>query len=248
MSRGAAPAAPEPPHEAWPDAGAPSWFTALLQLTDSALPTGAFSHSYGLEGYLHSGAVTEEHGLADWLDAYLDTQLTTTDALVVRVLYGDLPGVADTPAEMDALLTAALVPREIRQARVKTGRRLLELSRDGFGGPAVAAYRDQVDEGRCDGHFCLAFALVGRDLGVPLEVLLRAYAWSTLTSLVQNAVRAVPLGQAAGQRVLTRCRPRVEESVRRAMALEPRHFGATAPGLEIAQMRHEHQHARLFMS
>jgi urease accessory protein len=105
-----------------------------------------------------------------------------------------------------------------------------------------------VDEGRCRGHQAIAFALIGVDHGAPVDVLVRSYLFSTVTALTQNAVRGVPLGQNAGQRVLAALRSRVDAAAHRIGGLDRRDLGAVPPGLEIAQMQHETQRARLFMS
>jgi urease accessory protein UreF len=67
-------------------------------------------------------------------------------------------------------------------------------------------------------------------------------------SLTQNAVRGVPLGQQAGQRVIRQAQDWVQHAVETSKQLDESDLGAIAPGLEIAQMRHEQQRARLFMS
>jgi urease accessory protein len=226
--------------------GAPSvsgYQLALAQLTDSALPTGAFAHSLGFETYIERGLVFDEESFGTWLSAFVAQPLTYSDGLAIRFLYEGV-----NVGELDVLLSASLLPRQVREASVKMGGRLLEIGAEVFPSPALEQYRDLVGQGRASGHQPLAFAVVARSLGVPLPEALAAYLFATVTTLTQNAVRAIPLGQNAGQRLLRQAADDVAAAVEHIRHLAPDDFGAVSPGLEISQMRHERQRARMFMS
>jgi urease accessory protein len=224
-------------------AAAGSYQLALQQLTDSALPTGAFAHSLGFETYIERGLVHDEASFGVWLSAFIGQQLTYSDGLAIRFLYDGVP-----LAELEPLLTAQLLPRQLREASTKMGTRLLEIGSEVFPSPELAEYRELVTAGRAAGHQPLAFAVVARSLGVPRTEALAAYLFAAVTSLTQNAVRAIPLGQNAGQRLLRKAADDVAAAVERVGRLAPDDFGAVSPGLEISQMRHERQRARMFMS
>ncbi|KRE81499.1 urease accessory protein UreF [Arthrobacter sp. Soil764] len=216
---------------------------ALQQLVDSALPTGAFAHSLGFESYIDRGLVVDEAGFGVWLSAFISQSLTYSDGLAIRFLYEGVD-----LGELDALLSASLLPRQVREASLKMGSRLLEIGGEVFPSPALELYRDLVTSGRAAGHQPLAFAAVARSLGVPQQEALAAYLFATVTTLTQNAVRAIPLGQNAGQRVLRKAHDDVAAAIEVIAHLTPDDLGAVSPGLEISQMRHERQRARMFMS
>lgn len=229
-----------------PSLAAPLYLLPLLQLSDSALPTGAFSHSFGLESYLERGLVHDETTFADWLTQFVRIQLTHSDGFAIRLAYE-----SQSPAELygvDRRLAAAALPRQIREAGVKMGARMLQIAQSVFPCADLDDYALAVANGRCAGHPALAFAVAGRNLGVPLPQLLSTYIFSTVTSLTQNAIRGIPIGQNAGQRVLRAAHAEVAAAVDLIQTLELEDFGVTAPGLEIAQMKHERQRARMFMS
>ncbi|WP_026556238.1 urease accessory protein UreF [Arthrobacter sp. 35W] len=227
-------------------AGPPSYLLALLQLSDSALPTGAFSHSFGMEMYLERGLITNEADFARWLGEFVAIQLVHNDGLAIRLALE--AGPVEDVFRLDAMLAAAALPREIREAGTKMGLRMLDIARQVAPGPELDEYAVRVADGRCAGHPAIAVGLVGRALSIPAPELVAAYLFSTVTSLTQNAIRAIPIGQNAGQRVLRGAHSVVGEAVAAIAALDESEFGAAAPGLEIAQMRHERQRARIFMS
>lgn len=216
---------------------------ALQQLTDSALPTGAFAHSLGFESYVERGLIQDEASFGSWLSAFISQQLSYSDGLAIRFLYEDL-----AVGELDVLMSAQLLPRQVREASVKMGNRLLEIGAEAFPSPALDEYQALATTGIAAGHQPLAFAVLARSLGVPLVEALNAYLFAAVTSLTQNAVRAIPLGQNAGQRLLRQAADDVAAATEQIGHLMPEDFGAVSPGLEISQMRHERQRARMFMS
>lgn len=218
----------------------------LLQLSDSALPTGAFSHSFGMESYLETGQVHDEASFAHWLRLFLEQSLTYTDGLLLRLAFE-----ADNDQriiELDRLIHASALPRQLRIAAQKMGARMLAVALAGFPVPSLRSYQQAVQAGTGTGHPAIAYALAARGAGAPLADALSSYLFSTATSLTQNAIRAIPLGQDAGQRVIRQMHETVNAAVAKIFTLDDQDLGVATPALEIAQMRHEHQRARMFMS
>ena len=241
------------------------WQLPLAQLCDSALPTGAFSHSFGLETYICEGVVDGEASFVSWLRALVSTQLTFSEGLGLRLAFEAV--VADdweAIAHLDELLVAQAVPIQVRRAGVTMGRRMLTIARLALegtdGGRLLSRYAaligtrdtggtgDIKGSGGCRSHPAIVLAIAGYALGAPAAAVAAAYLQSSVISLTQNAVRAIPLGQDAGQRAIASVRGDVRAAVRRIGGLDEMDLGAAAPGIEISQMRHERQRARMFMS
>ena len=252
-----------------PQWGEPAgWQLPLAQLCDSALPTGAFSHSFGLETYICEGVVDGEASFVSWLRALVSTQLTFSEGLGLRLAFEAVAADDwEAIAHLDALLVAQAVPIQVRRAGVTMGRRMLTIARLALegtdGGRLLSRYAALIDtgvtgnagdtggtkgSGGCRSHPAIVLAIAGYALGAPPAAVAAAYLQSSVISLTQNAVRAIPLGQDAGQRAIASVRGDVRAAVRRIGDLDETDLGATAPGIEISQMRHERQRARMFMS
>ena len=252
-----------------PQWGEPAgWQLPLAQLCDSALPTGAFSHSFGLETYICEGVVDGEASFVSWLRALVSTQLTFSEGLGLRLAFEAVAADDwEAIAHLDALLVAQAVPIQVRRAGVTMGRRMLTIARLALegtdGGRLLSRYAALIDtgvtgnagdtggtkgSGGCRSHPAIVLAIAGYALGAPPAAVAAAYLQSSVISLTQNAVRAIPLGQDAGQRAIASVRGDVRAAVRRIGGLDEMDLGAAAPGIEISQMRHERQRARMFMS
>ena len=246
-----------------PEWGEPvCWQLPLAQLCDSALPTGAFSHSFGLETYICEGVVDGEASFVSWLRALVSTQLTFSEGLGLRLAFEAVAADDwEAIAHLDALLVAQAVPIQVRRAGVTMGRRMLTIARLALegtdGGRLLSRYAALIDTGDtgnagdtggCRSHPAIVLAIAGYALEAPAAAVTAAYLQSSVISLTQNAVRAIPLGQDAGQRAIASVRGDVRAAVRRIGGLDEMDLGAAAPGIEISQMRHERQRARMFMS
>jgi len=226
-----------------------SQLLALLQLTDSNFPSGAFSHSYGLETYIQDGAVFNKEAFFEWMRTYLERQLAYTDGLACRFAIDFFLKVElERIWELDQKLYAMNLPEETRLANRRIGDRLIQMGKDIFPVPFLETYRMKIRKGEAYGHPAIVFASICDYLSIDRHQTILTFLYSTVGTLVQNGVRGIPLGQTAGQQILLELHPHLIQTVKQIEEMAPDDFGAAAPGIEIAQMRHERLCVRLFMS
>ena len=202
----------------------------LLWLASPALPVGGFSYSEGLEAAVDAGLVTDETQAAEWLVQQLHLTLARADLVVVKRVIADA-------SQADAMNDWALRTREtseLRQQTVQMGKSMMALT------PALS---QREREPVC---YPVAWALTAAGFGLDVPRALYAFAFGWAENMVQAAVRVVPLGQNAGQRILARLAGEIPSAVDHAMACdEPQAF---SPMLAILSSRHENQYSRLFRS
>lgn len=222
---------------------------ALFQLCDSNFPTGAFSHSYGLESYIQEDLVHNQATFAEWLHVYLNEQLVYSDGLASRLVYEALENeIMEKVWKIDRMLMVQNLPRETREGTRRMGERMLNLVESLYKVPVLSQYRERINKKQSFGHPALVFTMVGHHLGIPQETTTLYYLYSTISSLVQNAVRAIPLGQTAGQKTIQEFQDVLARAMEKIQDLDEEDFGIVSPGLELAQMRHERVNIRIFMS
>lgn len=225
------------------------YILTLFQLCDSNLPTGAFSHSFGLETYIQEGRVYNKETFSQWLEVYLNEQLLYNDGLACRSVYEALEKEdLESIWNWDRKLIVQILPRETREGIYKMGDRMVKLGKSLFDSQVLDYYNERIATKQSYGHSAIAFAILAHHLGVPVTTTITSFMYASISSLVQNAVRGIPLGQTQGQQLLRDFNSPILLAVESIMKLDEDDFGIVSPGLELSQMRHERVNIRIFMS
>lgn len=226
---------------------APGALLDLLWLASPALPVGGFSYSEALEAAVDTGLVTNEEQARAWLLDQLHLSLSRADLAVVAAAHA--AWLNSDEARIRELNDWVLLTREsseLRQQAEQMGRSMLEWLRnqaDAASDPRLAQLAALKPP-----TWPVAWALGAARGGAALEPTLIAHAFGWAENLVQAALKAVPLGQSAGQRILAALSRDIPAAVAHAMSLDDARRQAFTPMLAILSARHEHQYSRLFRS
>lgn len=214
----------------------------LIWLASPALPVGGFSYSEGLEAGVEWAGLGSEAPASDWI----------VDQLHLSLARGDLPVVAQAiaawrandSARIEALNAWVLQTRESAEFLLQTeqmGRSFAEWLKlhhadvaDAFEGLPIT--------------YPVAFAFAAGRTGASVRDGCLAFAFGWAENMVAAAVKSVPLGQSAGQRMLGRLAREIPPAVDHAIALGDDERQAFCPMLAILSARHETQYSRLFRS
>lgn len=218
----------------------------LMRLASPALPVGGFSYSEGLEAAVEHGMVTDEAGAREWLADQLHIVLARSELPVVALAFsawrrGDLA----RAAELNDWVTRTRESRELAQQSQQMGRSLIEWMRQRANAPPALAVAAELQPAPT---WPVAFALAAAHSGAPLREALIAFGVGWVENQVAAAIKAVPLGQSAGQRLLDALNPQLASLADAAIALPDSARQAFAPMLAIVSARHEAQYSRLFRS
>lgn len=216
----------------------------LLQLASPALPVGAYTYSQGLEWAVETGRVCDEATAREWIGGLLANAVGRFEAPLTASL--QRAWMTADAREVERLNSEFLASRESSELRAETlqmGYSLRCLLQD-LGSlslpPACAALQEIT--------FPAGWALAATAWAIDPEHSLTAYLWSWCENQVMAALKAVPLGQTAGQRLLLTFGERVPALALAALDLPEERWSNLAPGFALASSRHETQYARLFRS
>lgn len=223
--------------------------TALLQLTSPTLPIGGFSYSQAFEAAVEHKIITNEASSLEWISDQLQIVMAQCEAPIWLLLF-DAWFIKNHKQALHWNLWF-LASRESREARLETEQM----------GWSLAKLASDLKWGEENTHVQLsaapsitlpyAHAFCAQALEMDKHSGLTAYLFTWLENQVMAAIKAVPLGQVAGQRILNNARQLIPDVVLqatdRAVATPPK-LATLAPQFSILSSRHETQYSRLFRS
>jgi urease accessory protein len=210
----------------------------LLQLTDTAFPTGAFAHSFGLETYVARGIVGTAAALETFIANTLLHAVTPSDGVACIAVARAGADWEDVVQRLDHRLTAMKTVSEFREASRTLGMRCLRTATQLFALPRASSYLTSIEAKHLHGHMSLAYGLICHDLELPLEHALAAWFRHYCASLISVGVRLIPLGQTEGQVLLTRLGTTLLEAVERTFEQDIDDMTSFVPGQELAGIIH----------
>lgn len=225
------------------------WFLHLLQIHDSAFPTGSFAHSFGMETYIQENVIRNEEDLREFCDMYIRHNLASTDAIIAKEAY-DLAKNHDTQGliHLEQICHGIKLSPETRKGSAMMGRRFLQTVYPLSDEELLMFWYEKLKSKEVKGHYPVVYGIYTAMLGVDAKMSLETFLYSSITALVQNAVRAVPLGQMSGVKTTFALLPVIQETARQVIGLTLDDLDNNSIALEIASMKHEFLHSRLFIS
>lgn len=218
----------------------------LLQLASPALPVGAYSYSQGLEAAVDRGIVRDAPTALQWIGDMLEYSVSRMESpVVLRLITAWRASDFAAIDNWNALFLASRETSELRAETVQMGfslvKLLTELEATNEETRAHLARLEEIS-------FPTSFACAAAHWQISAQPALVAYLWSWLENQVMAAVKALPLGQTDGQRMLLTLGDRLEAVAARAALLADDELGSFAPGLALLSSQHETQYSRLFRS
>ena len=219
----------------------------LLQLASPALPVGAYTYSQGLEWAVESGVIRDEATAGCWISDLLTHGIGRYEAPLVSALMSAwLAGNSGEILRLNAEFLASRESAELRAETAQMGFSLARLVRD-LRDPALVGV-ESILAGLPEIGFPTGWSGIAAVWRINPEAALVAYLWSWAENQVMAALKAVPLGQAAGQRLLAELGGKIPSVVVDALKLPENEWSNFTPAFAIACARHETQYSRLFRS
>lgn len=243
-----------------------SSFLTALQLSDSFLPTGSHTASYGIEQYLNENCIETSEELQATIKGFLHGIIGPSEMVALGAAYGG----AQTD-DQEQILTAdhrlhtATLPMEFRDSSTKTGQQLLSLcatdtlAGDSVAGkhmkqfvpittPAVEDYTTAVKAENSPGHQSVATGVLCQQAGINREHACQLFGYTAVTDLLGAAQRLGRFSHTTIQAQLSDHMSDIEQLAAEYATAELSMLSSFAPMADIMGMKHEQAEQRLFMS
>jgi urease accessory protein len=215
------------------------WLT--WQVVDSAFPTGAFAHSWGLESAWQHGEIDGPDALHRFLDASVQ-QTARASVPLMNAVYDD-PGRLEAIDELNDVFLVNAVAN--RASRVQ-GRALAATAQRVWASPALDILHERV-EGMC-GHAAPVSGAVFRTVGMSRETAQRVQLFAALRGMLSAAVRLGIVGSYEAQRLQHAFTPCLEQAAAGCADFTVGDLAQTAPVIDLLQAGHDRLYSRLFQS
>lgn len=217
----------------------------LIWLASPALPVGGFSYSEGLEAAVDAGLVSNEAEAADWLVAQLQLGQARSDlAVLAQAVTAWREANLERIRQLNDWVLHTRETSELRLQSEQMGRSLVEWLRH----DEAAASLPLAECAALPPTYPVALALAASSSDATPRDIALACAFGWAENMMQAAIKAVPLGQSAGQRILARLSQAIPPAVEHALSLADGARQAFTPMLAILSSQHEVQYSRLFRS
>jgi len=201
----------------------------LTQWLSPAFPLGSFSYSHGLEWFIDADEVTDGSQLQSWLDDTLTFGAGRSDAIILSLTHR-----GHDPQEMAQLARALCTGKERWEETWAQGQAF---------GQTLAQMKDQPS---VDYPLPVAVGLAARDLDLGPQIVTEMYLHAFVSNLISVGVRFIPIGQTAGQRILSALHPRIVVVAGQAVVARQSDIATAAIRGDLASLMHETQDVRLF--
>lgn len=215
----------------------------LLQLTSPTLPIGAYSYSQGLEYAVDVEWVNDESSTQHWISGLLQNNIGCLDLPCLLRLYQAWNNKDENAVKQwNQFVLASRESFELKKEDKDLGEHLQTLlvelhipESQNWAPPTAVSYLTM-------------FSLAASHWGISAADTLSGFTWSWCENQVAAAIKSIPLGQTAGQRILSAAITIIPDVVDKAMQLQDHDIGAVAPAFAIGSALHETQYSRLFRS
>lgn len=221
----------------------------LIQIHDSAFPSGTFAHSFGMETYIQEDNLRNESDLKDFCEMYLRHNFAYGDAIFAKEAYRlakeqDLDGLI----ELENICHAVKLSPETREGSLMMGRQFSRTIEPLTENDFIVTWLEKYKNKEVKNHYSIIYGIYTAMIDVSPKMSLETFLYSSITALVLNAVRAVPVGQMSGVKTVYSMLPIIEEVAEEVMDLGVEDIDNNSISLEISSMRHEFLNSRLFIS
>jgi urease accessory protein len=221
----------------------------LLQIADSALPIGGYTHSWGLEAAIASRLVHDPESLERWVRQWLRASLGPLEGvLVASACRSALRGNAPDLWALNRLAGASIVPPSIRRASREMGEQLIALGLTWAWCAQGLAALVRASTERARWHHPVAFGTLGALSGADAEDVLTAYLHQAVLGMIGAGVRAIPVGHTHGQQLLAYLHDDLRALVPSILDREPEAAGAGCPHYEVLCDEQTRLYARMYRS
>jgi urease accessory protein len=202
----------------------------LLNWMSPAFPIGAYAYSHGLEWAIDDGQVKTQKDVESWIADIITQGSGWNDALLFVQEYKN--------QNVNDLALALCSSRE----------RHLETTQLGAAFQIAANIFSNFEKHEGEIAYPIAAARACKTMGLDLQHALLAFLQGFSNALISVAVRLVPLGQTAGLETMRNLMPIISATAKRAEAATLDDLGSCTMLSDIAAMKHETQHSRIFRS
>ncbi|MCJ2060389.1 urease accessory protein UreF [Methylobacterium sp. J-048] len=218
----------------------------LMAWLSPGYPVGAYAYSHGLEWAAETGDVRDEASLTAWLADVCEHGALRNDLILAAQAHRAVTSAE--PGRIVAIndLALALAPsRELHLETSQQGRSFLDATLGAWPCEALTALAGPLPGPVA---YPVAVGAAAGAHGMARRPLIAAYGLAFVQTLVSAALRAAPVGQAAGTRVIAALAPRIVLLAEDACDADLDAIGSATFRLDLGSFRHETQYSRIFRS
>jgi len=229
------------------DCSAGDWLR-MLQFGDSALPTGAFAFSHGLESALERRVVHDHKTLQSFVKTSME-QSASGDAVALLVAHdAALKGRVDVAIKADRYVFNRKLNEEGRVMSIRTGKKLTEMASRITSHQSLQEWLRLITTNATHGTHPVSLAMVFAALGLPAQGCFAVHQYGVATAILSAALRLMKIDHFGTQAILFELTGDIPAAFLQSSSKSLEDMSNYAPVIDLLAATHVKAHIRMFMN